>query len=126
MFKRIDHVVIAVTDLEASADLYANAFSLKGTPPKEVPAIGIRNVLFDVGNAFIELAQPLNDTGPIARFLKERGEGLYLIAIQVDDLKASARRLREKGARILGDENAGGQVFIHPKSTHGVLIQLLQ
>ena len=78
------------------------------------------------GTRFIELAQPVADSSPVAKFVAERGEGLYLIAVQVDDRKAAVKVLREKGARIIGDESTDGQVFIHPKSTHGVLMQLVE
>ncbi len=126
MFKRIDHVVIAVKDLEAAATLYGEHLGLKGSEPADVPAIGVRRINFDVGDAFIELAQPVADSSPVAKFVAERGEGLYLIAVQVHDRKAAVKVLREKGARIIGDESTDGQVFIHPKSTHGVLMQLVE
>lgn len=126
MFKRIDHVVIAVSDLEAANAVYSKQLGLKGREAQEVPAIGIKQIIFDLGNAFIEVAQPITEASPLTRFLKERGEGIYLIAVQVDDVKATAKKLRANGARIIGNEDAGGQVFVHPKSTHGVLIQLTQ
>ena len=124
MFKRVDHVVIAVSDLEASAALYQEKFELKSDEITETPALGIRSIKLDVNNAYVELAQPTDETGPVGRFLKERGEGLYLIALQVDDLKGTAKALRENGATIIGDESADSLLFIHPKSAHGALIQL--
>ena len=129
MFKRIDHVVIAVRDLEETAALYAEKFDLRGTPLEEMPELGLRRVKFDVGNAYIELAQPTDETGPLARFLEEQGEGLYLIAIEVDDLEATVGVLRERGASLMGEEGigeAGGRrtVFIHPKTARGALIML--
>ncbi|MEE9285652.1 MAG: VOC family protein [Dehalococcoidia bacterium] len=130
MFKRIDHVVIAVKDLEETASLYTKTYGLKQTEPEEIPALGIRRVNIDVGNAYIELAQPTDPNGPIAKFLADRGEGLYLIAVTVDDLPGAVKQLQERGARLIGAENAskpaGGQVFIHPKSAHGALIMLSQ
>lgn len=128
MFKRIDHVVIAVDNLEETAALYAEKFGLQATPAEEVPALGLRQVKLEVGNAYVELAQPTDATGPLARFLKERGEGLYLIAVEVHDLGATVRALREKGARLIGDENLEDpgphRVFIHPKTARGALIML--
>ena len=126
MFKRVDHVVIAVSDLEASVALYQDKFGLKASEVLESADLGLKSVNLDVGNAYIELAQPTDATGPMGRFLKECGEGLYLMAVEVDDLRGTVKALREKGARIIGDENAGGQLFIHPASTHGMLIQLLE
>jgi methylmalonyl-CoA/ethylmalonyl-CoA epimerase len=129
MFKRIDHVVIAVKDLNETAALYRDRYGLKATEPEDIPAMGIRRVNIDVGNAYIELAQPVDPQGPVAKFLEERGEGLYLIAMQVDDLPGTVKRLQDKGARLIGAEGAskpGARVFIHPKSAHGALIMLSQ
>ena len=129
MFKRIDHVVIAVKHLDETATVYTEAYGLTSTAPEEVPEMGIRRVNIDVGNAYIELAQPTDPNGPIARFLEDRGEGLYLIAVQVDDLPDAVKKLQERGARLIGAEDAtkpGGRVFIHPKSARGALIMLSQ
>ncbi len=125
MFKRVDHVVIAVADLEASVALYRDKFGLNASETVEPPGMGLKRVNVDVGNAYIELAQPTDEDGPLGKFLKNRGEGLYLLAVEVDDLKGTVKALRDKGARIIGDENSGGQVFVHPSSTHGMLIQLI-
>ena len=125
MFKRVDHVVIAVSDLAESVALYEEKFGLKGSDVVESPEMGLKRVNLDVGNAYIELAQPTDDTGPLGKFLQTRGEGLYLLAVEVDDLKGTVQALRDKGARIIGDENSGGQVFVHPASTHGMLLQLI-
>ncbi|MCL0101521.1 VOC family protein [Dehalococcoidia bacterium] len=125
MFKRVDHVVIAVSDLAESMALYEEKFGLKAGDVVESPELGLRRVNMDVGNAYIELAQPTDETGPVGKFLENRGEGLYLLAVEVDDLIVTAQALRDKGARIIGDENSGGQVFVHPATTHGMLLQLI-
>ncbi len=128
MFKRIDHVVIAVKDLNETIPLYRDKYGLEVTPVKDVPELGIRSVRVTMPNAFIELAQPIDPNGPVAKFLEERGEGLYLIAMQVDDLPGTVKRLQDKGARLIGAEGAskpGARVFIHPKSAHGALIMLM-
>ncbi|MBI3743810.1 MAG: VOC family protein [Chloroflexi bacterium] len=129
MFKRIDHVVIAVKDLEDSAALYMQKYGLKATAPEDVPDLGIRIRKVDVGNSYIELAQPTNPDGPVGKFVANTGEGLYLIAIQVDSLAATVKNLQDKGARLIGAENAskkGARVFVHPKSTHGALLMLME
>ncbi len=128
MLKRIDHVVIAVKDLKAATAIYEKQFGLKATEPKDVPALGIRNVKLQLGNAFIELAEPTDPNGPVGKFVNEKGDGLYLISIEVDSLKSSMESLKSKGARLIGEDNAAksGIVFVHPKSTHGALIQLME
>ena len=129
MFKRIDHVVIAVKDLDETSTVYTEVYGLSGTAPEDIPEMGIRRVNIDVGNAYIELAQPTDPNGPVAKFLDDRGEGLYLIAVEVDDLPETVKTLQERGARLIGAENAetpGGRVFIHPKSARGALIMLSQ
>ena len=131
MFQRIDHVVVAVKNLEESTALYRDTYGLKVTEPEELPAMGLRRTKIDVGNAYIELAEPLSDQGPIAKFLENTGEGLYLIAVLVADLRKTVDQLQERGARVLGAEHAGapdstGKVFLHPSSAHGALIMLMQ
>lgn len=126
MYNKVDHVVIAVSDLDAAAALYGKTLGLKPSEVMVSRELGLKRINFDVGNAYIEIAQPIDETGPVARFVKEKGEGLYLIAVKVDSIKETVGKLRRQGARIIGDENAGGQVFIHPKSTHGVLMQLVE
>ena len=131
MFKRVDHVVIAVKNLEETAALYTETYGMPASPAEEVPAIGIRRINIDVGNSYIELAEPTDPTGPMAKFLNERGEGLYLIAIEVESLKEAVAQLQERGARVIGADLVGtpqarGNVFIHPKTAHGALIMLTE
>lgn len=128
MFKRIDHVVIAVKDLNETVPLYRDTYGLPVTEARDHPKLGIRAARVLVKNAYIELAQPLDPNGPVGKFLAERGEGLYMIAVQVDDLPGTTKRLLERGARLIGAEQAaqpGARVFIHPQSAHGALIMLM-
>ena len=123
MFNRIDHVVIAVTDLDAAANLYGKNFGLKASAPQDAPDLGGRRIRFDVGNAFVDVVQPSVPGSPLEGFIKERGEGIYLIGVQVDNLKQSISELRRKGVQIIEE---GGRVLIHPKSTHGALMLLTE
>ena len=85
---------------------------------------------FRFPDSYVELVSNLGDGGPIAKRMEERGEGVHLIAMQVEDLEATLASLREKGIRLVGDPGPGnpvkGQVFIHPAETGGVLTQLVQ
>ena len=109
--------------------LYVEKYGLAATEPEDVPAVGMRIVNIDVGNAYLQLAQPTDATGPLAKFLANHGEGLYLISVEVDDLLDTVRKLKERGARLIGAENASepgamGPVFVHPRTAHGALIML--
>jgi methylmalonyl-CoA epimerase len=134
MFKRLDHVVIAVSNVEEAARLYGETLGFPQFPGesiREVGHVGVGLARFDFGNAYLGLVQPANENAAVAKFIRERGEGLYILAIQVDDLKGTVGALREKGVRIVGDENAEDprvrqQLFIHPKSTRGAIIQLVE
>ena len=123
MFKGIDHVVIAVTDLDAAAALYGQSFGLKASAPQDAPDLGAKRIRFDAGNAFVDVVQPSSPSSPLNAFIKDRGEGIYLIAVQVDDLKGSVAALRQKGAQIMEES---GRVLVSPKTTHGALMQLIE
>ena len=124
-YKRITRVVIAVKDAAATAAFYSETYGLKTEVRAEQPGGGLKRVWVDVGNAFIELLEPLREDLPEARFIREKGEGLYMLCMEVDDAKAAVKDLRERGARI--DEAPDGgdfKAYILPESTHGVLIGL--
>ncbi len=126
--KRIDHVVIAVKDLEAAVATYQENFGLAKASEGEVPALGIRNAFLQIGDAQIELMTPLSDEGPVADFLAKHGGGMYLLSLEVDDLDAAIAELQAKGIRVNVAQGAAGQrlAFVSPRGTHGVLLQLLE
>lgn len=126
--KRIDHVVIAVQDLEAAVATYTNNFALTKVREGDVPALGLRNVFLQIGDAQLELVAPLSDDSPVGKFLQTHGEGMYLLALEVDNLDDAIATLQEQGARVNVTAGPEGQrlAFISPKATHGVLIQLLE
>ena len=122
----LDHVVVAVKDLEAATEVWRSNFELPLERTGENQAMGIRQAILPIGNAFVELITPLADTGPVAEALSNRGEGLYLISLAVDDLDATLADLRAKGVRV-NDPPAGSRVtFISPRATNGVLLQLVE
>jgi len=130
MFKGVDHVVIAVKDLDAAVGRYEAIYGMPVSERREAPLAGMKMAFFRFADSFVELVSNIDDTGPIAKRLAERGEGVHLIAMQVDDLDATLADLRGKGVRLVGDPGPGapvkGQVFIHPSETGGVLTQLVQ
>jgi len=126
--QRIDHVVIAVKDLEAAVATYTHNFSLEKVREGEVPALGIRNAFLQIGDAQIELVTPLSADSPVSKFLQTHGEGMYLLALEVDDLDAAIAPLQAQGTRVNITTGSAGQrlAFISPRATHGVLLQLLE
>lgn len=130
MFKGVDHVVIAVKDLDGAVGRYETIYGAAVSDRSEAPAAGMTMAFFRFGDSYIELVSATGDQGPIAKRLAEQGEGVHLVAMKVDDIDATLTELREKGIRLVGDPGPGnpvkGQVFIHPSVTGGVLTQLVQ
>lgn len=130
MFKGVDHVVIAVQDLEAAIKQYETLYGIPVVDRGEPAGAGFKNAHFRFGETFTELISPTSDQGPVAKRLATTGEGVYLVAMRVDDLEKAVTELRDKGVRLLGDPGPGkpitGQVFIHPSFAGGVLTQVVQ
>jgi len=127
----IHHIAIAVHDLQAALDFYRDALGLEVTERREVTEEGVEIAFLPAGEGEIELLQPLNEASSVAQFLERRGEGLHHICLAVDDVEAAMERLRAAGARLLSEEprvNVHGTryVFVHPKSAHGVLLELYE
>ncbi|AWV90172.1 methylmalonyl-CoA epimerase [Bradymonas sediminis] len=131
MLTKIDHIGIAVRSIEASIALYRDAFGLEFLGEEEVAAQGVRVAFFKIGESMIELLEPLNETGPIARFLAKNGEGVHHIAAGCEDIEAGRARMTEHQIRLLSDEpldGAHGKLisFMHPSDTGRVLFELTQ
>ena len=130
MIKKIDHIAVAVKDLEASARTFEQILGAPPTRVQEVPTEKVRVAFFPVGGAEIELVQGLGADNPVASFITKRGEGIHHICFEVDDLQGTLDRLAAAGVPLLdrsGKPGACGQAaFLHPKSANGVLIELLQ
>ena len=126
--QRIDHVVIAVTDLEAAVATYTHNFGLAKVREVDLQVLGIRNAFLQIGEAQLELVTPLSADSPVGKFLQTHGEGMYLLALEVDDLDAAIATLQEQGTRVNVTTGSAGQrlAFISPRATHGVLLQLLE
>ncbi len=127
----IHHIAIAVNDLEAALAFYRDALGLEVSERREVPEEGVEIVFLPAGEGEIELLRPLGPDSSVARFLEKRGEGLHHICLRVEDITAAMERLRAAGATPLSEEPRVGAdgtryVFIHPKSAHGVLLELYE
>ena len=124
--KRLDHVVIAVNDLEAAVATYQNNFGLEREEAKDVPGLGLRNTFMPIGDAKIEMVTPLGENGPIGQFIAKKGEGMYLLALDVDYLDGAIKAFAAKGIKANVIQGSTGDIaMISPKHTHGVLLQLL-
>jgi methylmalonyl-CoA epimerase len=126
--KRIDHIAIAVKDLDAAVATYQHNFGLEQVSGGDIPALGIRNAFLQLGDARLELITPLSEQGPVADFLAKQGEGMYLLALEVDNLDDAMTTLQSQGARVHVATGSTGQrlAFVSPRATHGVLLQLLE
>ncbi|MFU0503244.1 methylmalonyl-CoA epimerase [Pseudaminobacter sp. NGMCC 1.201702] len=133
MLGRLNHVAIAVPDLEAASAIYRDALGAKLSDPQALPEHGVTVVFIDTGNSKIELMEPLGEGSPIAAFLeKNPSGGMHHVCYEVEDIAAARDRLQATGARILGDGNpktgAHGKpvLFLHPKDFLGTLVELEQ
>ena len=125
---KIDHIAIAVEDVEKSAKDYQEAFDVKDVEFETVESEGVKVAILHLENANIELMEPTNDSSPIKKFLEKRGSGLHHIALETPDIEGEVSRMEGCGIQFLGkirDGSAGTKVtFIHPKSLKGVLTEL--
>jgi methylmalonyl-CoA/ethylmalonyl-CoA epimerase len=133
MGKRIDHIAIVVQDLDAALGVYRDLLGLPLERVEEVPAENVKVAFLSLseGDGEIELVQPTADDTGIARFLAKRGEGMHHICFEVDDIEAAMTTIAASGLQVLEDKpRVGSQgrkyVFIHPKTAHGVLIELYE
>ena len=131
MLNKIEHLGIAIKSLETSDNLFAK---LLGTQPYKQEAVereGVKTSFFMIGESKIELLEATNPESPIAKFIDKKGEGIHHIAFAVDDIRAEVERLKAEGFVFISEEPKDGAdnklvVFLHPKSTNGVLVELCQ
>lgn len=131
MIKKLDHIGVAVKDLAAALRFYEETLGLQNVHTEVIEEQGVRVAMLPVGESRIELLEPLGPTSPVAKHIESRGEGIQHIAIEVDDIKAHLEDLAGKGAVLIDKQpriGAHGKkiAFLHPKSTHGVLLELCQ
>ncbi len=126
--KKIDHVAIAVKDIDAAVKTFTANFGFPVERTGEVPQLAIRNAFLSIGDASLELFQPTSDKNPATKFINERGEGMYLLSLEVEHLDKVAEQLGKKGIKVaVQDVGDGRRIgFLSPKHTHGVLLQLIE
>ncbi|WP_417601001.1 methylmalonyl-CoA epimerase [Owenweeksia hongkongensis] len=128
---KIEHIGIAVKDIEASNKLFASLFGEPHYKMEEVASEGVKTSFFKTGPNKIELLEATHPDSPIAKFIEKKGEGIHHIAFAVSDIKAEIKRLKAEGFTVLNEEPKHGAdnklvAFLHPKTTNGVLIELCQ
>ncbi len=125
---KIDHIAIAVNDVEESAKIYQQALGVDNVEFETVESEGVKIAIIHLENARIELMQPTNDASPIKKFLDKKGQGLHHMALETENIEGEVNRMEGCGIQFLGNirpGSAGTKVtFIHPKSLHGVLTEL--
>jgi len=131
MFARIDHIGVAVEDLDAAIALHESTYGMALVHRETVSEQGVEAVLFDVGENHVELLAPLADDTPVGRFLARSGPGLHHVAYQVPDIEAALAALRAGGAQLIDETPRTGirnsrVAFVHPKSSGGVLTEIVQ
>ena len=127
--KKVDHIGIAVKNLDIALPYYIDTLGLKLLGIEEVSSQKVKVAFIDAGNCKIELLEPIGEEGAIAKFLEKRGEGIHHIAFGVTDIRTRMEELKDKGVHLLQEEpkpGAGGAevAFLHPKSSFGVLYEL--
>jgi methylmalonyl-CoA/ethylmalonyl-CoA epimerase len=129
--RKIEHIGIAVHDLENSNELFSKLFGQPAYKTEEVASEGVKTSFFMCGPNKIELLEATNENSPIAKFLEKKGEGIHHIAFDVEDIYAEIERLKLEGFTVLNETPKKGAdnklvAFLHPKTTNGVLIELCQ
>lgn len=128
---RIEHIGIAVKDLNQANDLFRKLFGEAAYKQEAVESEHVATSFFQIGPNKVELLEASNDESPISKFIQKKGEGIHHIAFEVDDIRTEMARLKEEGFQLLNDEPKKGAdnklvCFLHPKSTNGVLVELCQ
>ena len=131
MFGSIDHIGVAVSDLDAAIAIHRDTYGMPLVHRETVAEQGVEAALLDVGDSHVELLAPLSADTPVGRFLAKRGPGLHHVAYRVDDVDAALAELREQGVALIDEEARTGirgsrVAFLHPSASGGVLTELVQ
>jgi methylmalonyl-CoA epimerase len=131
MKARLDHIGIAVADIEQALAFYRDALGLEIAAPEEVASQRVRVTFIPTGDSAIELLEATSEHSPVAKYVAKRGPGLHHITLQVDDISAALASLKARGVRLIDETPRPGAhgslvAFIHPSSAHGVLVELAQ
>jgi methylmalonyl-CoA/ethylmalonyl-CoA epimerase len=128
MLTKIDHLGIAVRNLDKSVEYYENSLGLSCHGREEVESQKVKTAFFEIGEVHLELLEPTSEDSPIARFLEKNGEGVHHIAFRTDDIEKQLHQASDSGVKLIHEvpfEGAANKLvaFLHPKSTHGVLTE---
>jgi len=128
---KIEHIGIAVKSLSEAVKVYEQAIGLKVAGYDEIDEQGVRVAMLDIGESRIELLEPTRPDSPIEKFMTKRGEGIHHIAVRVDNIEQALERLKTAGVRLIDEKPKRGAhntriAFVHPASTHGVLMELVE
>ncbi len=131
MLSKIEHVALAVADLDAAVSHYAEVWGLEVQHRERVEDQGVEEAMLPLGDSYLQLLGATSPDTTVGRFLATRGEGLHHIAYEVEDLEAALAELKAKGVRLIDEKpRRGGRghmvAFVHPKGNHGLLVELIQ
>ena len=131
MFGRIDHIGVAVEDIDAAIALYRDGFEMELAHRETVESQGVEAVLLDVGDGHVELLAPLGPDTPVGKYMAKNGAGLHHVAYAVDDIDAALDRLKQEGIELIDAEPRVGirnsrVAFVHPRSTGSVLTEIVE
>jgi methylmalonyl-CoA/ethylmalonyl-CoA epimerase len=131
MLGRIEHVALAVSDLDAAIDHYRRVWGLELEHREVVEDQGVEEAMFRLGDSFIQLLAPLSPDTPVGTFIERQGEGLHHIAYEVEDLETALKQLKEEGLELIDEKARRGSrqtriAFVHPKGNLGVLVELVE
>jgi methylmalonyl-CoA epimerase len=131
LFTEIDHVAIAVNDLEAAIDYYAETFGCEVEHREVVESDGVEEALLKVADSYVQLLTPTRDDSPVAKYLANKGEGLHHIGYRVKDCGEALQSVKDHGGRVIDEAPRPGSrgttvAFVHPKTAFGTLIELVQ
>ena len=131
LFGRIDHIGVAVEDLDAAVELYGGRFDMREQHRETVEEQGVEAVLLEVGDGHVELLRPLSDETAVGKFIAKRGPGLHHVAYQTDDIDRTLGEVRDAGIELIDQSPRigirGSRVaFLHPRSTGGVLTEIVE
>jgi methylmalonyl-CoA/ethylmalonyl-CoA epimerase len=131
LLTEIDHVAIAVRDLDAAAAYYEDTFGAEVAHRERIESDGVEEALIKVADSYVQLLCPIRDDSPVAKFLENKGEGLHHVGYRVDDCAAALEAVRNAGGRLIDEAPRPGSrgttvAFVHPKGALGTLIELVQ
>jgi len=131
VFGRIDHIGVAVEDLDSAMELYRDGLGMREQHRETVESFGVEAVLLEVGDGHVELLRPLSPESAVGRFIEKNGPGIHHVAYQTDDIDSALGEVRAAGLRLIDEEPRTGirqsrVAFLHPKTTGGVLTELVE